>query len=39
MKKRIMNTKLFWRLWFWWGMRQAAKERKQRIKDGRGPLF
>jgi len=24
-KKRIMDTKLFWRLYFWWGIRQARK--------------
>ena len=38
-KKRIMETKLFWRLWLWWGMRKAAKERKKRIKEGRGTLL
>lgn len=31
MKKRIkeyiMETKLFWRLYFWWGIRQARKRR------------
>jgi hypothetical protein len=31
MKKRIkeyiMDTKLFWRLYFWWGIRQARKRR------------
>lgn len=26
-KKRIMDTKLFWRLYFWWGIRQARKRR------------
>lgn len=25
-----METKLFWRLWFWWGIRQAGKRRKAR---------
>ena len=25
---RMMETKLFWRLWFWWGIRQAGKRRK-----------
>lgn len=30
---------IFWKLWLWWGMRKAAKNRKQRIKDGRGPLI
>ena len=34
-----MSTKLFWRLYFWWHIRKAAQERKQRIKDGRGPLL
>ena len=34
-----MKTKLFWRLYFWWGMRKAAKERKKRIKEGRGTLL
>ena len=23
----IMDTKLFWRLYFWWGIRQARKRR------------
>ena len=27
---RMMETKLFWRLWFWWGIRQAGKRRKAR---------
>lgn len=26
-KYYIMDTKLFWRLWFWWGIRQARKRR------------
>ena len=39
MKKWFMSTKLFWRLYFWWGIRQAAKERKQRIKEGKGTLL
>jgi len=26
-KKYIMSTKLFWRLYFWWGIRQARKRR------------
>ena len=38
-KKRIMDTKLFWRLYFWWQMREAKKRRLQRIKDGKGPLL
>jgi len=21
---------IFWKLWFWWGIRQAMKERKQK---------
>ena len=29
-KKRIMQTKLFWRLYFWWGIRQARKRRLAR---------
>ena len=24
---RMMETKLFWRLYFWWGIRQARKRR------------
>ena len=28
MKKWFMGTKLFWKLYFWWGIRQAMKERK-----------
>jgi hypothetical protein len=23
----MMDTKLFWRLYFWWGIRQAGKRR------------
>ena len=30
MKKWIMDTKLFWKLYFWWGIRQAMKERKRK---------
>lgn len=34
MKKRIkeyiMETKLFWRLYFWWGIRQARERRLAR---------
>lgn len=26
-KERIMDTKLFWRLYFWWEIRQARKRR------------
>ena len=26
-KYYIMDTKLFWRLYFWWGIRQARKRR------------
>jgi hypothetical protein len=29
-KYRIMDTKLFWRLWFWWGIRQARIRREAR---------
>ena len=25
-----MDTKLFWRLYFWWGIRQAGKRRLAR---------
>jgi hypothetical protein len=35
----IMDTKLFWRLYFWYQLREAKKHRLQRIKDGRGPLI
>ena len=34
-----MNTKLFWRLYFWYKMREARKNRLQRIKDGKGSLL
>jgi len=34
-----MDTKLFWRLYFWYQIREAAKRRKQREKDGFGPLL
>ena len=27
MKKWLMDTKLFWRLYLWWGIRQARKRR------------
>lgn len=37
--KWIMDTKLFWQLYFWWHMRKAAKNRKQREKDGKSPLL
>jgi hypothetical protein len=30
MKKWIMDTKLFWKLYFWWGIRQAMRERKRK---------
>ena len=26
-KYYIMDTKLFWRIYFWWGIRQARKRR------------
>ena len=29
-KKRIMETKLFWRIYFWWGIRQARRRRLAR---------
>ena len=35
----IMDTKLFWRVYFWYQLREAKKRRLQRIKDGRGPLI
>jgi len=25
---RMKETKLFWKLYFWWGIRQAGKRRK-----------
>ena len=28
LKAYVMDTKLFWKLYFWWGIRQAMKERK-----------
>jgi hypothetical protein len=44
MKKRIkeyiMGTKLFWKLWFWWGIRQATKERKRKeAEDAKRPIM
>jgi len=27
LKAYVMDTKLFWRLYFWWGIRQARKRR------------
>lgn len=30
MKKWLMDTKLFWRLYFWWDIRQARKRRLAR---------
>ena len=44
MKKRIkeyiMGTKLFWKLWFWWGIRQATKERKlKEAEDAKRPIM
>lgn len=24
----LKGTKLFWKIWFWWGIRQAMKRRK-----------
>lgn len=35
----IMDTKLFWRIYFWYQLREAKKNRLQRLKDGRGPLL
>lgn len=29
-RKYAMNTKLFWRLYFWWGIRQARERRLAR---------
>ena len=29
-KQRIMDTKLFWHLYFWWEIRQARKRRLAR---------
>ena len=26
-RERVMDTKLFWRLYFWWEIRQARKRR------------
>lgn len=35
-----MNTKLFWRLYFWWGIRQARKRRiEQEAKIAKRPLI
>ena len=39
MKKWIMGTKIFWRIYFWWEIRKAAKRRKQREKEGKSPLI
>jgi hypothetical protein len=30
LREYIMSTKLFWRLYFWWGIRQAGKRRKEK---------
>lgn len=38
-KSLIMDTKLFWRVYFWYKMRQARKERLERIKQGKTPLL
>lgn len=35
----IMDTKLFWRIYFWYRLREAKKNRLQRLKDGRGSLL
>jgi|TARA_B100000035_G_scaffold155686_1_gene132616 hypothetical protein len=40
MKKWIMSTKLFWKLWFWWGIRKAMKEHKLReLEDAKRPIM
>ena len=28
MRKWLQSTKLFWKLYFWWGIRQARKRRE-----------
>lgn len=30
--EKIMDTKLFWRIYFWWGIRQARKRRIENEK-------
>jgi len=31
-KDWLTSTKIFWRLWFWWGIRQARKHRIENEK-------
>lgn len=38
-KRYIMDTKLFWHIYFWWGIRQARKQRLERAKQGKSPLL
>ena len=33
LREYIMSTRLFWKIWFWWGIRQAMKKRK--IKEAK----
>ena len=40
MKKWLTGTKLFWRLYFWWGIRQARKRRlAQEAKVAKRPIL
>ena len=34
----LKGTKLFWKIWFWWGIRQAMKQRKiKEAEDAKRP--
>ena len=38
LREYIMSTRLFWKIWFWWGIRKAMKERKiKEAKDAKKP--
>ena len=38
LREYIMSTRLFWKIWFWWGIRQAMKKRKiKEAKDAKKP--
>lgn len=34
----LKGTKLFWKIWFWWGIRKAMKQRKiKEAQDAKRP--
>jgi hypothetical protein len=40
LREYIMSTRLFWKIWFWWGIRKAMKERKiKEAEDAKRPYM